>query len=306
MLWAVTSYFNPNQYHNRRETFRMFRQNLEVPLIAAELGFDNRFELDASDAEILIQVGDGDVMFQKERLLSLAMQALPPECTAVAWLDCDVVFDSPDWGEKTLKRLQTFELVQPFGKLYRLQRGDPQNFESARRSIPPMFSLAKQWNEGQVDPHFWATTQGAKLPFRGGIAWAARREFFERFSLYDSCILGSGDRAFLCALLNVEFVTTDFLQMSPRFKQHYLEWASQFRKHPPIPFSYIDSEVLQLWHGEYLNRRYQDRYLGFSQFDFDPRRDLCLGREGCWKWTDSESEMANYAKSYFTSRQEDG
>ena len=36
-------------------------------------------------------------MWQKERLLNLAVAALPPGCTKVAGLDSDLVFRPRDW-----------------------------------------------------------------------------------------------------------------------------------------------------------------------------------------------------------------
>ena len=98
-FWAITSYFNPAGYGSRRANYRHFRKHLGVPLVAVELSFDGNFELTEGDAEILIQLTGGDVMWQKERLLNLALEALPPECDKVMSIDCDVIFTDPDWCE---------------------------------------------------------------------------------------------------------------------------------------------------------------------------------------------------------------
>jgi hypothetical protein len=104
-LWAVTSYFNPVGYRRRRENYRTFRERLAAPLATVELSFNGRFELEPQDAEILIQIRGRDVMWQKERLLNVAVKALPACCTQVAILDCDVVFLRPDWMEALSRRL---------------------------------------------------------------------------------------------------------------------------------------------------------------------------------------------------------
>ena len=91
-FWAITAYFNPAGYEARRTNFRTFRDNLKLPLVAVELAFDGDFELTDTDAEILVRLSGGDVLSQKERLLNIALKALPPHCRKVAWLDCDVVF----------------------------------------------------------------------------------------------------------------------------------------------------------------------------------------------------------------------
>src|SRR5262245_37018879 len=68
-LWAITSYFNPARYRRKLQNYRVFRERLAVPLVTAELAFDG-FDLDAGDAEVLVRVRGGDVLWQKERLLN--------------------------------------------------------------------------------------------------------------------------------------------------------------------------------------------------------------------------------------------
>ena len=60
------------------------------------------------------------MLWQKERLLNLALQALPSSCRKVAWVDCDVVFAAGDWLERTSHLLDHFTLVQPFSHLHRM------------------------------------------------------------------------------------------------------------------------------------------------------------------------------------------
>ena len=99
-LWAITCYFNPMRYRRRLANFRIFRDRLQLPLVAVELAYGPEFELQAQDAEILIQLrDDAAVLWQKERLLNVALQALPSSCRKVAWLDCDIFFTAPGWIE---------------------------------------------------------------------------------------------------------------------------------------------------------------------------------------------------------------
>ena len=72
-----------------------------------ELSFDGRFELTDNDADILIQLSGGAVLWQKERLLNIAIQSVPKNGKNIAWLDCDVIFERPDWmDEAEQKRSQ--------------------------------------------------------------------------------------------------------------------------------------------------------------------------------------------------------
>ena len=83
ILWAITSYFNPAGYRRRLANFRAFRARLSVPLVAVELAYGPEFELKAGDADILVQIRGRDVMWQKERLLNLALRSLPDSCANV-------------------------------------------------------------------------------------------------------------------------------------------------------------------------------------------------------------------------------
>src|SRR6185295_15513837 len=106
----------------RRENFRIFRERLSVPLVAVELSFNGVFELGPGDAEILIQIQGRDVIWQKERLLNVAVQALPAACTKVAILDCDVLFVRPDWVEALCQLLDQAAIVQPFSTVHYIPR----------------------------------------------------------------------------------------------------------------------------------------------------------------------------------------
>src|SRR5215813_11905127 len=113
-LWAITCYFNPIGYHRRLENYHTFRQHLAVPLVTVELAFSGSFELQRGDADILVQLRGGDVLWQKERLLNLALKSLPDCCDKVAWLDCDVVFESDDWAARASQALDHVELLHLF------------------------------------------------------------------------------------------------------------------------------------------------------------------------------------------------
>ena len=90
-LWAITAYFNPMRYRRKYANYQLFRERLEVPLVAVELAYGPEFELGEGDAEVLLKLRGRDILWQKERLLNVAFQALPSSCDKVAWVDCDVI-----------------------------------------------------------------------------------------------------------------------------------------------------------------------------------------------------------------------
>jgi hypothetical protein len=115
-LAAIACHFNPWRSQRRIENYRLFRARLGLPLITVEFSHDGQFELTSADADRLVQVSGGDLMWQKERLLNLALEHLPRSCTDVVWLDTDIIFSTGDWKRRLLERLRERAIVQPFAR----------------------------------------------------------------------------------------------------------------------------------------------------------------------------------------------
>src|SRR4051794_19189777 len=113
-MLVVTSYFNPMKSRRRLANYRAFRSRLTTPLLTIELSFDGQFQLKTAYADHLFQLSGGDVMWQKERLLNIALAALPDGVEDVAWIDCDVVFESTDWPQQAKNALKSDNIIQLF------------------------------------------------------------------------------------------------------------------------------------------------------------------------------------------------
>src|SRR5476649_2628133 len=123
-MWAITSYFNPARYKRRLPNYKRFRANLGAPLVTVELSFDGMFELTKEDADILIQINGGAVLWQKERLLNVALRAVPTDERFIAWLDCDIIFGETNWAYLTEQSLAAHNAVQLFSDVLNLDIGD--------------------------------------------------------------------------------------------------------------------------------------------------------------------------------------
>jgi len=276
-LWAITSYFNPQRFRRRLANYRTFRKHLRVPLVAVELSFGDDFDLRPDDADILIQLRTTDVMWHKERLLNIALGAVPGECRHIAWLDCDVVFERNDWADRTRELLDRFPLVEPFTQAY---KGSPDAGPDEVERVPGDrlgCCLAYGLETGAVgfdmlDKNMH--TNGCT----DGLAWAGRRELFEELGFYDACIMGSGNRAMVCAALGQSSYGMNYLQMNARRTEHYLAWADAHFKMVRGNIGYLDGKLFHLWHGDYKDRRYPERHQDFKAFDFDPFVDIALGQ----------------------------
>jgi hypothetical protein len=178
-LWIVTSYYNPLRYRTRRANFDAYRAAIETSglnHLVIECAFGSQpFSLSPECA--VLQIRCRHVLWQKERLLNVAVAALPKRCTKVAWLDCDVLFENPDWAVEVSDLLERVPLAQPFQHSIRLPRGDDcykgrgviyEGFCAACLARPGVFLT------GQFERHGHT-----------GFGWAARRELLERADLYD-------------------------------------------------------------------------------------------------------------------------
>jgi hypothetical protein len=307
-LWAVTSYFNPVGYRRRRENYRTFRQQLALPLAAIELSFNGCFELGPEDAEILIQIRGRDVMWQKERLLNAAIQALPAHCTQVAMLDCDVVFARPDWGGALSRRLDDCPLVQPFSTVHYpppdLPLDSPQLL-SGDFTRPGVGCLIEQ---GLSALEIWGRLGGVRRPGAPapGHALAARRDWLLSHGLYDAAIIGGGDLLLLSAACKTFGAAVQRHAMNEAQAKCYLAWAEQLECSVRGEIGCVPGDLVHLWHGEMSNRRTVERYHELAACGFDPEQDIELDSSGCWRWSSDKPAMHRFVRDYFASRKEDG
>ena len=305
-LWAITCYFNPVGYHRRLDNYRMFRQRLKVPLVAVELSFDKKFQLAPGDADILVQLHSSAVLWQKERLLNVAIKSLPDGCDKVAWLDCDIIFESDDWVERASRALDEFPLVHLFHERNELSMDftpeNPNSWRVALRAESVVYKLAN----GEVTTGEAATPGSLLRRITCGLAWGSTKDILREFGLYDACIVGSGDKAVLSAALGVPDHFAQALEMNPRRAEHYLAWARPYCNTSRGRVGHIPGRVFHLWHGDLNDRRLGSRHQPFARFDFDPYADIALDQNGCWRWSSEKANMHAFVKNYFKSRKEDG
>jgi hypothetical protein len=306
-FWAITSYFNPSHYQRRLVNYRIFRERLQMPLVAVELAYGPNFELQPEDAEILVQLRGTAVMWQKERLLNVALEALPGTCRLVAWLDCDIFFALPDWAERAQSLLDRFQVVQLFSQVHNFgARWTPgKDFRSEVEFTRPgaVHTLASGVPAAACIGH---QLDDRRITCANGFAWGARREFLQQHGFYDACIIGGGDRAMICAAHHCFEELMQRHRMSEPAQQHYASWAKPFYDGARAQVGFLDAEIYHLWHGDTRLRTTRMRHEGLQRFQFDPLTDLTLDENGSWRWNSEKHKMHEYIRDYFASRREDG
>ena len=304
-MWAITCFFNPHGYRNRLRNYRIFRKHLAAPLVTVELAYGPKYELNQSDADILISRSGADVMWQKERLLNIALASLPSTCTKVAWLDSDVIFERADWVAEARALLDRMPMVHLFSHVRELGNGEvpgeltfpvPKN---ACYSVGHALSVTPPLDLGMNRE---SRLEGGCLR---GLAWAAHKDLLNTLGFYDVCILGGADRAMVAAGLGQFDEAIRYLQMNEPRAQHFLRWAKARFAQIGGRIGVVNGGLAHLWHGSLANRQYMDRHRQFRQFDFNPGEDLVLDEGGCWRWNSNKPAMHQFVRNYFASRRED-
>ena len=265
------------------------------------------FDLAAGDADVLVQLGGGDVMWQKERLLNIALAAVPAACRKVAWIDADVIFARPDWAERASRMLDQRPIAQLFARTHYMpadlpiDRFEPRAAELVRPSIAYVVSHG-------VDPRPGLEAKGPQTLNANatGMAWAARRDLFGDLGFYDACVIGGGDRALIAAGYNVPETRVQRHSMLGRRAEHYLAWARSFAEAVAGDVGVLEDDVFHLWHGELAKRGGPVRNRVLAEFAFDPVVDITIDADGPWRWASDKRGLHDYLKAYFASRQEDG
>lgn len=305
MLWGITSFFNPVGYQTKKANYDRFRAHLKIPLITVELSYNNTFELKTEDADHLICIHGKDVMWQKERLLNIALGSLPEDCTAVAWLDADLIFENQNWPQETLKALEKHAFVQPFNQLRYLKseetsgeiKNETKNFTS--------FASAYQTKPFKLKTN-GKQVMGQYTQLATGKAWAGRRSILEQSGFYDAMIMGGGDGAMLNAMIGT---FNDFIahyQLNTERAEHYTKWALQLYSLTQSNLGVVPGQLTHLWHGNIQNRSYQERKKALATLNFNPYTDIKHIKNGPWQWASKHTELHQLVSQYFYARKEDG
>lgn len=300
-LVVITTYFNPCRYKTRRRNFDLFLEGIRsagVPCITVECAFPGQdFEL--AQALGVIRVRADALMWQKERLLNLAASWLPRTCVYIAWLDCDILFDSPTWATDLVAVLKTRKVAQVFETCRRLAPDGVSDSDPVARSFAAVMTSHPESLEcGRYDAHGHT-----------GYGWAMRREIFDEVGLYEAAVSGSADHFMAHAIFgNYGFCIENALKHDHRQLAHLKAWGSRFHAMVRGSLSVVPGQIRHLWHGDSVHRRYFLRMHEISGLGFDPYTDLVAppGRPLRWAAEMKKPGLREYFAQYFAARREDG
>lgn len=291
MLYCITSYFNPIGYTKIKNNYIKFRQNFKYPLVTVELAFDKQpFFID--DA-IHIRGNSKNILWQKERLLNIAINNLPNNADSIAWIDADIIFYNDNWYKETLQLLENKPVCQLFEYVYEI--------------TPPHLHISNSvyGRKGLSFAKYYVDQINDKndiLP-KPGLAWAMRKSCIPN-GLYDKCIVGNNDVYQLIAWMGdwyhylLNFMTKetckDFLLSK------YIDYEQV-----QANIAYVSGTIQHLYHGNINNRKYLERTHIAKQFNFNALTDIIINKEQIFEWSSDKPELHKAVLNYFYGRQDD-
>lgn len=288
MIGTVVCYFNPCHYENHRRNLKEFLANYRGPdLHLIELSFDGQFE---TDAQIKIKGNQRNLLWQKERLLNIAIESLPTKYDKVAWLDGDVIITNPLWHETAEYMLENgFKVLQPFSWVSCLDH----KFEIERRYCNVSYAFNS--------PNFAIPKMMFPAP---GFAWVARRDALPKKGLMEFHITGNADIMMVNSWMGN--FSPEAYPINKAWHLYFLQESVQYYKLVRGKIGYVPGELIHMFHGTWNDRKYNQRAQYLAAYNYDPETDIALDEEnGLLKWTGNKPELEKVVANYFYERKED-
>jgi hypothetical protein len=324
-FWCISTYFNPGASVRRRRNLDEFLRFLELPLLLIELNDRGSPTVPCRDGCRVMAIAGETHLWQKERLLNIAVDALPDTVRYVAWLYCDVVLGETGWPDMARRQLlEDGGVLQLFSSAHQLhEEVDTTGLDRTSVFSAPTTDYAQSFARaaergrlatgdalrGLVD--CWAGDGRRDVAVadsrpQPGFAWAARREDLRRWRFYKHFVLGGGDRAFALAAAGRADLYLTKRPLTAAHGAHYRRWANHLAAGVRGRVSALPGELRHLWHGSPRHRQYRTRFDILLEHAFDPVRDVVAPAGRGLAWREPRGALARAARDYFLQRREDG
>lgn len=229
------------------------------------------------------------ILFYKENLYNIIFNNLKNSYNKFCFLDADVLFDNPNWYDKTSALLDFFDAVQPFDVAKWFRKND------------------KTAEVGMISSSYCLYTKKTFFQpnYHPGFSWAFKKDAFEKIKgFYDYSFIGEGDLCFLNSFIKEEKEKIDLPITSSNTYKNY----AKNLKHNNLKIGLVlDNTAYHLYHGSYKNRKYEERKNSIensiSVFS-NPKKYMYHDFRGVLRWKEPE-RYNNQIVNWFLSREED-
>ena len=311
-MLAITSYYNPLRGPLRLSNYKTFRRHLGTPLLTVEWAQHGQFELGPQDAEHLIQVDSGDLLWQKERLLNIGIQkARGLGVDKVAMLDSDIVFANPNWHREVAQKLDSCSFIQCFDVADYLASWDYLALAHGQfadlpveRSTRALFGCVARGESLHHDgAEAYLNEPLIKLRGNPGLATANHLDKAKQCTHYEGNIVGGGDLAMLAGISRTTDEFFRIIQHTQKHEEHLRLWA-QAQTREPLSIGHCAGRVMHLWHGHITDRQYRQRYSVLTQHGYDPFSDLDSATTELLRFSAANPALKQAVSQYIHSRKD--
>lgn len=244
-------------------------------------------------------------MFQKERMLNLALDMLPAKFDQVVWMDCDIVYVEDDWPDRVGNALKNYSVVQPYKHAVSLPMSKTTRIGESHWSYYDCYAsgrIRRSFAYYNMKRKQFASLHEGHV----GYVWAGRREFLEKHKFYDAIVTGAGDLFMVmafCGFFGWMDHIEEFANLTDAACNHFFDWAFPVQADTNGKVGYTDDLISHLWHGEINNRNYLYKSRALQATKFDPSVDLAIDENGCWRWNSDKPLLHELVEDIFKSQQ---
>ena len=293
ILYVIAVVSNPARFERRYNLFNEFCERMkdekQVVLITVELQQGSRpFSTDST-----IKLRTHHELWYKENLINIGVRYLPHDWEYMAWVDADLEFQNKNWVRETIEQLQTYKIVQIFSHCIDL------GIKGETLQVHTGIMYAHVNGEKYVTPSKYSNY------FHVGYTWAIRRDAYDSIGgIPDFAILGSGDNHLALALLG-EVDESLNKKLHPNYIKLCRIFQERCMKNIKKNVGYVHGTIMHYFHGNKVDRKYQDRWKILVNNQFDPLEDIYKDSNGLWQLDDKKIELRDDIRRYFRERNED-
>jgi len=305
-IWAVCTYFNFTKCKYRLKNYQIFKKNIkdhDIKLLCVEFSPNGDFVLEDNDADVLIRLGGGDIMWQKERMLNIGIDMLPQNTDIVIIADTDIIFSSKNLVPFLQYEMSRYHAVQCFSTVSHfkpfvdidLMNAD---FSSINITDDNIFMLDRQPGCMFAYETVANFQQGVS-----GYAWAFRYKTIKDIKLFEYNIIGGGDRITASAFMGLPVASPFVAGINSNIYFNYLKKIKDYGL-TRNDISFIDQVyIYDLFHGFHKNRDYENRHKILKKHNFDAEKDLIGIPEQPFRFADHvNNDLKLEIINYFYSR----
>lgn len=268
-LRVIVVVSNPANFKSRIRLAKDFIKRMQgepnVLVYVVELAYPGQeFQITQKQNPCHLQVRAEHVLWHKENLINMGVRhLLPYDWKCMAWIDADLAFESTTWASDALRLLNgAYDVVQLFSHACDM---DKQGYNLN------LFS-----SFGYCHVHGIQGGTGPNYP-HPGYAWAITRRAYDKIGgVFQEAVLGSGD--FIMARA---FVGDVFSAIPPNVSSGYRQRLLSFGTRACyLRLGYVPGVIRHFFHGSKRNRKYQERSLLLSKWDFNPYNHIQYQENG--------------------------